>query len=109
MQDELSVNRALNPATRLTYHHKAIRRAHLFGGYVRSIFLMISSALEIASVRTDWNGAPPDPVAADETPASDGSEGMVKLLGIIGAMAYFKRSIECVIMSFTAVMAAILA
>jgi hypothetical protein len=28
------------------YHHKA----YLFGGYVRSIFLIISSALEMASV-----------------------------------------------------------
>jgi hypothetical protein len=28
---------------------QGIRRAHLFGGYVRSIFLMISSALPIAS------------------------------------------------------------
>jgi hypothetical protein len=38
-----------------------------------------------------------------------GSDGIDVMSGVIGAMAYLRRSMECVIMSFTAVIAAILA
>jgi hypothetical protein len=40
---------------------------------------------------------------------SDGIEGIERLAGMMGAMVYFNKAIELVIMSFTAVMAAILA
>ena len=61
-------------------------------------------------MRTDWNAEPPDAApAAAEAPLSEGIEGIVKFEGMIGAISYLNKSIECVIMSFTAVIAAMLA
>src|SRR5580698_1635271 len=62
------------------------------------------STLEIASVRTEENPAPGDEAApGDWIPMSDGKE-----MGVIGAIPYLRRSMDFVIMSLTAVIAAIL-
>src|SRR5271155_3527452 len=61
--------------------------------------------LEMASVRTEENPEPGEVAAPGDCMA--GSDGMER--GVIGAMAYLRRSMEWVIMSLTAVIAAILA